>query len=310
MTKERFASLRRHRFNAVEAELDWSSGWNEPVLERLLTRRRVNAIKRRFGLLASGDSAYFHLAPPKLRRGEVTGLPDFVGIGVQRAGTTWWFNLLTRQREIYHRPTLQIFKERQILSHLGLSELSDAQVCEAYSRWFPRRPGTITGEWTPDYFSYAWVPELLHAVAPNARLLLMLRDPVERLVSGLGLVIRLNRGAIPAAYVLEDAFQRGLYAFHLRRWLQWFPIGQMLILQYERCVIQPRSELERTLAFLGLNEHVGEVDVRERLNATPRGKVEIGPETLNRFRRLYRTDVADLAGLVPELDLGLWPSAQ
>ena len=41
-----------------------------------------------------------------------------------------------------------------------------------YHRWFPRAPGTMTGEWTPDYLTFPWVPPLLQRAAPDARLVI------------------------------------------------------------------------------------------------------------------------------------------
>ena len=53
------------------------------------------------------------------------------------------------------------------------------------TQWFPRPSGSLTGEWTPDYIQCSWVPALLAQAAPGTRLLVLLRDPVERFRSGL-----------------------------------------------------------------------------------------------------------------------------
>ncbi len=149
----------------------------------------------------------FDFTPPRPAPGEVAGPPDFVGIGVQKAGTTWWYDLIVSHPRVSAHPGLH--KERHYLDRFGAVPFSAADVA-GYHGWFPRPPGTVTGEWTPDYFSYPWVPPLLRRAAPQARLLLLLRDPVDRFRSGLG---HLERLGLPRdAPAVADAVERGFYA--------------------------------------------------------------------------------------------------
>ena len=55
----------------------------------------------------------------------------------------------------------------------------------------------------------AWVPPLLAKAAPDAKILTILRDPVDRYISGLA--FNLSRGAPVHPLVASDAFARGLY---------------------------------------------------------------------------------------------------
>ncbi len=66
-----------------------------------------------FGRFAPWEAG-FDFTPPDLEPGEETGPPDFVGIGVQKAGTTWWYRLLTAHPGVSSRPG--IHKERHFLS--------------------------------------------------------------------------------------------------------------------------------------------------------------------------------------------------
>src|SRR6516162_10204326 len=59
----------------------------------------------------------FDFTPPELRPGEVTGAPDFVGIGVQKAGTTWWYSLLAAHPDVSSR--LDIHKERHFFDRFA-----------------------------------------------------------------------------------------------------------------------------------------------------------------------------------------------
>ena len=101
---------------------------------------------------------------------------------------------------------------------------------------------------------------MLAHVAPEARLIVLLRDPVERYISGLGLLQRSGalKGQVGAGdlgareHRIVEAMDRGRYAAQLAWWLQHYPREQVLLLQYERCVADPQGQLTRTFAFLDL----------------------------------------------------------
>ena len=63
----------------------------------------------------------------------------------------------------------------------------------------------------------------------------------------------LTTGAAMLKYLQEN---RGIYADQLQRLWNAFPREQVLVLQYERCVADPASELRRTYAFIGLEPEV------------------------------------------------------
>ena len=106
------------------------------------------------------------------------------------------------------------------------------------------RTARSSGEKTPEYLSCPWAPPMLKLAAPEARAIVLLRDPVERYVSGLshhdrgGLVDddeSLGRVFGDRMRVVTDAIARGMYATQLE-WLQeLYPAERLLVLQYERC---------------------------------------------------------------------------
>jgi Sulfotransferase family len=256
-------------------------------------------------LHARGDFAPwedgFDFTPPKLATGESVGPPDFVGVGVQKAGTSWWYELILEHPGVYERPS--IHKERHYLSRFCVEPFGPAEVT-AYQGWFPRVEGTITGEWTPDYFAYPWVPPLLAEAAPDAKILVLLRDPIERYRSGL--TFRLRGGAPHTSATAAEAIQQGFYARHLRRLLEFFPAEQVLVQQYEQCRAEPSAQLALTYSFLGLDAFEPE-EIRREVNVSDVEKVVLEPEAEDRLRDLYRGDTLDLAALVPSLDMDLWP---
>jgi hypothetical protein len=247
--------------------------------------------------------AGFDFTPPAPAPGEEVGPPDFVGIGVQKAGTTWWYELLMAHPDVSGRP--EIHKERHFLSRFGTAAFGPQDI-STYHGWFPRRPGTLTGEWTPDYVYYPWVAPLLAQAAPDARLLLMLRDPVERFESGLA--HQLRHGAQPTGATVAEAVTRGFYDVALERWCRLFDPARVLILQYERCVADPSGELARSYRFLGLDDGFRPPELLRPVSATTEGRVHLDAEARRRLVDTYAPDVQALTTRLPELDISLWPN--
>jgi hypothetical protein len=241
-------------------------------------------------------------APPA---GWRTGPPDFVGVGTARSGTSWWDDLVCQHPGVARAPGVP--KEVHFFDERWTGELDDAAVA-AYHGFFARPNGRLAGEWTPGYMLDPWTPRLLRRAAPQARLLVLLRDPVERFRSGRTLAEnRLTVGSTPRA-AANAAFQRGVYADQLKRLWRAFPREQVLVLQYERCVRDPRAELRRTYRFLGLDPDPADgVDVDRRVNETRGPKATLSERQGRTLRERYAPENARLAALLPdELDLALW----
>ena len=244
----------------------------------------------------------FDFTPPALGPGQLAGPPDFVGVGVQKAGTSWWYALIVDHPDVFDRADLP--KERHYLSRFCTEPFGPEQI-ERYHGWFPRNPGTITGEWTPDYLPYPWVPPLLARAAPDAHVLVLLRDPIERFRSGL--TFRLLQGAPDTAATAADAVRQGRYATHLRRLFASIPPERVLVQQYEACRAEPMAELARTYRFLGLPAFEPD-QVRREVNVSGGEKVGMDADARARLIELYTPEVEELATLVPTLDLSLWPN--
>ncbi len=267
---------------------------------RRLSPRTRNAVLHHLGYFAPWEDG-FDFSPPVLGLGERAGPPDFVGIGVQKGGTSWWYELIADHPDVSVRDG--IHKERHYLSHFG-TEPFGADEVHRYWGLFPRPTGTITGEWTPDYLAYPWVAPLLALAAPDAKVLVLLRDPVERFRSGLS--YRLSQGAPPTGATVADAVRQGFYARSLHRYLDYFPADQLQVLQYERCASDPAGQLASTYRFLGLAEHRPD-DLERPVNVSG-GKLTIDPEARQRLVDLYASDVSDLISLYPGIDASLWPN--
>ena len=278
--------------------------------------RRLPGLARRGRPPGAGvvRSRYDQLPPiPECPPGWRTGPPDYVIIGAQKAGTTWWQGLLEEHPAIARAAGQR--RELHYFDHFW-DRWPAREHVERYHRYFPRPVGSLAGEKTPGYLYQPWVPPMLAEAAPDTRLIALLRDPVERYASGLGLLERSGalKGEVGGGEIgirehrITEAIERGRYAGQLDWFLRSFPAPRLLVLQYERCVADPQGQLDRTFAFLGLPAHVvpAEEIARARKRSTTRPPVP--PELRDLLGRLYAAELPRLLELAPDLDVGLWPS--
>ena len=241
--------------------------------------------------------------PPDWR----TGPPDFVGIGAYRSGTTWLYEMIAAHPDVAIPPGRP--KELHFFESFWEGGFTPAEVAR-YHRYFPRPAGKLVGEWTPRYMFDSWTPRMLAVAAPEARLLVVLRDPVSRYVSHLARQLepggpgRAGRGPAVAGIALA----RGLYMTQLRAVLLHFPREQLLVVQLERCMLDPEAELRRTYRFLGLDQSFVPPGPGQKVHAG--GPIELGAEMLEDVAQVVKADAAELARNFPEIDLSLWPSLQ
>jgi hypothetical protein len=230
------------------------------------------------------------------------GPPDFVGMGTQKSGTSWWYQAIGGHPQVYIPSGRR--KEMHYFDRFWRQTLTDDEI-EAYHRFFPRPAGQITGEWTPRYLFDFWTPDLLRQAAPNAKVLVLLRDPIERYRSGLTHDLLYRVAPHPRAAM--EAFSRGLYAQQLGRLLKAFPREQVLVQQYERCANDPVAELQRAYHFLGLDDSDFVPDVIHKTVNARVEKIPLSDDQRAHLIDMYSGDVAALAAEFPEIDLALWP---
>ena len=239
------------------------------------------------------------------KSGVITGPPDFIGVGTQRSGTTWM------QRLLIDHPRIIIPRDRRKEQHFfdwfGKTPITDADVAR-YHEGFPRKPDQKVGDWTPRYMRDIWTPRLIPRAAPDAKILVIFRDPVERYRSGV-LHTLARRGGRAATYLATDAVERGRYALQLKRVFDYFDRSQVLVLQFERGLAEPLAQYHRTLEFIGLPpEHVPTDLTRTRGTPQSAKKEPFWDDFKEALTRELEPDVAELRELVPEIDLELWPN--
>lgn len=186
-------------------------------------------------------------------------LPSFYGIGAQKAGTTWLYEMLKGHPQIY----LPKRKEIHYWDHNDARQLS----LQWYRDHFT--PGRINGDITPAYavLDEAKI-EAIHALTPQARLLFSMRHPVERAWSFVQMAVGRNFTDLPPdlmagepqgevlEFVRRKLFQRGClersnYAGTIRRWRRRFGDAALMCYRYERIARDPRRLLAEVCAHIG-----------------------------------------------------------
>ena len=129
-----------------------------------------------------------------------------------------------------------------------------------YRRWFESAPADagVIGEKSADYLSDGAVPAKLGSLLPDAKLIIQLRDPVERAYSDYKMLFRRGEvGPSPEEYLtsIDNDQPRflhdGLYGQHIARWLDHFGKEQILCFRIEDVTARPRQILER------MSQHIG-----------------------------------------------------
>ena len=222
------------------------------------------------------------------KRSMMKRLPHFLIIGAMRCGTTTLMQYLARQPQIAAAST----KEVHFFDHQH----------DRGAAWYAEQFGThavdpnrIIGEATPYYLFHPCVPQRVHTLLPDIKLIVILRDPVERALShyahsvahgfetlslSAALLCETQRLAGEEERLLAEPgyrstshqhfsyVARGRYAEQLRRWLAYFPAEQFLILQTEQLADQPQQTIKSLCRFVGIAEQP--FDPTVRLNRAPR----------------------------------------
>jgi hypothetical protein len=249
-------------------------------------------------------------------------LPDFLILGAQKAGTTALYAYLRWHPEI----TGPSFKEVSFFDrHYARGETWYRAHLPARPRqWIARqRHGRwpLVGEASPSYLFHPLAPQRVVGLLPRARLIAVLRDPVDRAFSHYQHEVALGREPLSFEDALDAEDERmrgevermirdpsyfseawwnhtyvarGRYAGQLERWFAVFPRDQLLVLFSDDLAQQPAGTYARVLDFLGVDAH--ELSSYPRIFS--REYSEMSPATRARLQDVFAGPNAELARLL------------
>lgn len=197
-------------------------------------------------------------------------LPDFVVIGALKAGTTSLDFYLDRHPQIRTAPGKEVrfFAEEEPWSR-GVG----------WYRSHFRGQADIYGEVCATYASYPTyrdVPRRMHSVIPDAKLIYLVRDPIERIVSQYvhrradGHEDRSFATVVREAHKDDDYICRSAYYRQLSRFLQYYRKSDILVVLTEDLLHDGQSTLRKLFRFLGVREDHDSPLYRLRLHKSAR----------------------------------------
>lgn len=250
--------------------------------------------KPRFDLV----KLYF-LNKPILKNIELEKWPNFFIVGAPKAGTTSLYEYLKNIPEIYMSP----IKEPNYFNRKTMYDEHPARKVrtkEKYLKLFRNvKDQKIIGE-ASGYMRDPDAPKLIHKIIPHAKILISLRDPVERAYSdylmlvGHGIITtsfryeiesELQNGSNPSQWGIK--LDSGFYTIQLERYLKVFGHEQVKIIIFEEFIKDPKNTLNDILQFLGLKKSIVNIDIKKyNPYKTPRGKLAQKIVTNKKIKRI------------------------
>ena len=191
-------------------------------------------------------------------------LPDAIGIGPARTGTTWLHEKLTGYVDLPRDIKETKFFERY-----------HARGIEWYASLFRHCKGDRPIVEICPYLAAPKAPEWIAAVIPHCKFVVTLRDPVERMYSHYKMMRGYAFTRLPVEEALsKDRFlaQGSLYARNLAHWFTIFPRANFLITLYEDLCERPQAYLDSISDFIGIRRVsvAGQNERREVINSFDR----------------------------------------
>ena len=241
-------------------------------------------------------------------------LPDFLVVSPPRTGTTWLFENLRRHPQICMARIKEVrYFDRGWRTH----------AIDTYCQNFADAGGRVKGEASP---SYALLPDVaiahIKAVKPDLKIVVTLREPLERAWSHLKHMFRFREASFAGLHcrfdqlsfldyvrgVVHDyALSSGDYGAILRRWLKHFPKSQFHFVFIDKDVRKQRQSLSDLFDFLGVSRAGGYPAVEIAYRGRPE---RIFPEIAPWLHAAYDTRRSRLENLL-RTEFGLvvpWPA--
>lgn len=216
-------------------------------------------------LSSTGAPVYYAPPPPpNPRPARARNLPDAIIFGVRKCGTRALLEFIGQHPQVATAQNELHFFDRDDEYDKGL---------DWYLSNMPwSSPGQLTIEKTPGYFISPSSPERVWGMSADVRLILIVRDPVTRLLSDYTQILSSRRAQNFTFASFEElaldangevnlgykAVQISIYHHYFSRWLQYFPRSQIHIVDGEELIKNPVSVLAKVESFLGLSHELSE----------------------------------------------------
>ena len=211
-------------------------------------------------------------------------MPDFIIIGTQRGGTTSLYHYLSNHPQIAPASMKEVhFFDHNFQKGMAWYRAQFPSMIEKYLARSGGQQTFVTGEASPYYLFHPHVPGRVAKSVPNVKLIVLLRNPVDRAYSHYHHEVELKHEKLSfeealaqeeartheekARIAVEEHYHsynhqhytylaRGIYVNQIQRWLDLFAKEQLLLIKSEDFYADPEAIFQQTLAFLKVSPAV------------------------------------------------------
>jgi hypothetical protein len=217
--------------------------------------------------------------------------PNFFLVGAAKAGTTSIYSHLSKHPDVFFPSIKEPHFFTQVCPAPGQEYLIEAiNNRSTYLRLYARAAGhTVIGDASPSYLWHPEVPKRIHSAAPESKVAMILRDPVERAYSHYLMDYREGAQSKPFYEALLADMNRpdkgwgvsylyyelGLYAEQVARYLETFGSQRVKVLMFDDFNHDPKAVLCEIADFLGIDPApLANIDTSRKYNsyAAPRNQ--------------------------------------
>lgn len=252
-------------------------------------------------------------------------LPDFYIIGGQKCGTTSMFEYLSQHPSIFPAVAKDIrFFDKYYYKGVDWYKTYFPSKTEEFIQQFFRKNSIKTVDATERYLEHPLTAKRIKKITPNAKFIVLLRNPIDRTFSHYGMNVdrnmetlsfeealskedyrinkKLEKMELDKSFYDDKYFRfgyidRSIYVNKLKKWFSMFSRDQFLIIQTEEFLQNTDSIYQKTLKFLGvkkwtLNEFK---QYKKRNYKNPQMSTETR-KRLNEFFKPHNQQLFDLIG--------------
>jgi len=185
---------------------------------------------------------------------------DFVGIGAEKAGTTWIADCLREHPEVEIPKVKEIFFFNDYDPHfLSIKNYRYARGLSWYARQFNNNKNDKKiGEISPTYLYSRVAAERIKKDFPQVKIIIVLREPVSRAFSQyihdkrLGVIKDITFDEAIRMY--RNYLEKGYYSKHLKNYIELFGRQNILVLVHEDLLSRSKESLKSLYSFLELKD--------------------------------------------------------
>ncbi len=230
--------------------------------------------------------------------------PDFLGLGAQKAGSTWLYENLKCHPELF------LPAERE----LHYFDQHFNRPLREYYQHFKNHSTLVKGEVMPGYgIIPKWKIDWIRRVQPDMKLILIVRDPIDRAWSharmSYGTLHHRDLSTVSAKEFIHHfkhplSVKKGNYLKILANWHRYFSADSICILFYDDLFEQGEKLLNQVFVFLAVSPIQNFADFKLQLKINTGPAYEMPTECRLFLKKFYRQDIFSLRDkLGPKVDV-------